>query len=104
MAGRLLDEHPGVYLQSHLAENRGEVAWVAELYPWSRSYLDVYDHFGLVRERAVYAHCIHLDTPDRARMAETGAAMVSVLAMGIPSMGGDTTAAWKMPQRRSVRG
>jgi guanine deaminase len=75
LAGRLLDEHPGVYLQSHLAENRGEVAWVAELYPWSRSYLDVYDHFGLVRERAVYAHCIHLDTPDRARMAETGAAM-----------------------------
>jgi len=35
-----------------------------------------------------------------AGMVETGAAMVSALAMGIPSMGGDTTAAWKMPQRR----
>jgi guanine deaminase len=31
----------------------------------------VYDRFGLLRERAVYAHCIHLDAPDRARMAET---------------------------------
>lgn len=31
LAGRLLDEHPGVYFQSHLAENRAEVAWVAEL-------------------------------------------------------------------------
>ena len=75
LCGRLLDEHPGVFLQSHLAENRGEVAWVAELYPWSRSYLDVYDHYGLLRPRAVYAHCIHLDAADRQRMAATGAAM-----------------------------
>src|SRR5437764_821224 len=75
LAGRLLDEHPGVYLQSHVAENKSEVAWVAELYPWSRSYLDVYDHFGLLRPRAVYAHCIHLDSTDRERMGETGAAM-----------------------------
>ena len=75
LAGRLLDEHPGVYLQSHVAENKSEVAWAAELYPWSRSYLDVYDHFGLLRPRAVYAHCIHLDAADRERMGETGAAM-----------------------------
>jgi guanine deaminase len=75
LAGCLLDEHPDVYLQSHVAENKAEVAWVAELYPTSRSYLDVYDRFGLLRPRAVYAHCIHLDERDRRRMAETGAAM-----------------------------
>jgi guanine deaminase len=74
-AGRLLDEHAGVYLQTHVAENRAEVAWAAELFPWSRSYLDVYDRFGLVRERAVYGHCIYLDDIDRARMADQGAAM-----------------------------
>jgi hypothetical protein len=51
------------------------VAWVADIYPWSRSYLDVYDHFGLLRERADYAHCIHLDATDRERMADTGTAM-----------------------------
>ena len=75
LCGRLLDEHRDVFLQSHVAENRGEVAWVAELFPWSRSYLDVYDHYGLLRERAVYAHCLHLDAQDRRRMAESGAAM-----------------------------
>jgi guanine deaminase len=75
LAGQLLDEHPGVFLQSHVAENRKEVAWVAELFPWSRSYLDVYDRFGLLRDRSVYAHCIHLDAADRARMAQAGAAM-----------------------------
>jgi guanine deaminase len=75
LCGKLLKEHPGVHLQSHVAENRGEVAWVGELFPWSRSYLDVYDHYGLLCERAVYAHCIHLDAEDRQRMAATGAAM-----------------------------
>ena len=75
LCGKLLEEHPGVHLQSHVAENRNEVAWVAELFPWSRSYLDVYDHYGLLCERAVYAHCIHLDATDRERMAATGAAM-----------------------------
>ena len=75
LAGRLLDEHAGVYLQTHVAENRNEVDWVKEVFPWSRSYLDVYDRFGLVRERAVYGHCIYLDDIDRARMASAGAAM-----------------------------
>ncbi|HUL66918.1 MAG TPA: guanine deaminase [Burkholderiaceae bacterium] len=73
-AGRLLDEHAGVHFQSHVAENPQEVRWVAELFPWSRSYLDVYDRFGLLRERAVFAHCIHLDEADRMRMAASGAA------------------------------
>jgi guanine deaminase len=73
--GRLLDEHPDVFLQSHVAESPGEVRWVADLYPWSRSYLDVYDRYGLLRPRAVYAHCIHLDAADRRRMAASGAAM-----------------------------
>jgi len=74
-AGKLAAEYPGTYVHTHVAENRHEVAWVAELFPWSRSYLDVYDRFGLLRERAVYAHCLHLDADDRRRMADSGAAM-----------------------------
>lgn len=74
LAGRLAAEVPGVHLQSHVAENRDEVAWVARLFPDARSYLDVYDRFGLLRERAVYAHCIWLDDADRARLAASGTA------------------------------
>jgi len=73
-AGRLAQEFPGVYVHSHLAENRDEIAWVSRLFPEARSYLDVYDRFGLVRERTVYAHCIHMDDIDRTRMAQAGAA------------------------------
>jgi guanine deaminase len=75
LAGQLAAEHPGVLVQSHVAENMDEVRWVAELFPDARSYLDVYDRCGLLRRGAVYAHCIHLDAQDRRRMAETGAAM-----------------------------
>lgn len=73
-AGELLAEYPDVYMHTHVAENRDEVAWVADLFPESRSYLDVYQQHGLLRPRAVLAHCIHLDAEDRASMAKTGAA------------------------------
>ncbi len=72
-AGRLARDYPSVYIHSHLAENRDEIAWVKQLFPWARSYLDVYDHYGLLRERATYAHCVHLDSADRSRMAACGA-------------------------------
>ena len=71
-AGRLAAEFPDVHVHSHLAENRAEIAWARELFPWSRSYTEVYDHFGLLRPRAVYAHGIHLDDQDRRRLAESG--------------------------------
>jgi guanine deaminase len=73
-ARRLAADFPGAYIQSHVAETRDEVAWVKKLFPDAHSYLDVYDHYGLLRDRAVYAHCIHLDQTDRARMAQSGAA------------------------------
>ncbi|HAU56625.1 MAG TPA: guanine deaminase [Comamonadaceae bacterium] len=69
-AGQLAAKYPDVWVQSHVAENLDEVRWARELYPRSRSYLAVYDDFGLMRERAVYAHCIHLDAVDRALMRE----------------------------------
>ncbi|WP_422845729.1 guanine deaminase [Acidovorax sp. M2(2025)] len=72
-AGELAARYPDVWIQSHVAENRDEIRWARELFPGSRSYLGVYDDFGLMRERAVYAHCIHFDDEDRALMRATGA-------------------------------
>ena len=73
MAGRLLAEHEGLYMQTHVAENPAEVRWVAELFPKARSYLDVYERFGLLNERAVLAHGIWLDDADRRLLRERGA-------------------------------
>ncbi len=74
-AGRLASEHSDVYVHTHLAENDDEVELIARQFSWSRSYLDVYDHFGLVRERSVFAHCLHLDDHDRKSMADHGSAI-----------------------------
>jgi guanine deaminase len=73
-AGELAAKYPDVWIQSHVAENVDEVKWALELFPSSRSYLSIYDDFGLMRERAIYAHCIHFDDEDRALMRSTGAA------------------------------
>lgn len=73
MAGALLKAYPGTYMQTHVAENRDEVRWVAELFPQARSYLDVYHRHGLLNERAVLAHGIWLDDLDRVLLRETGA-------------------------------
>ncbi len=74
LAGQLAREHPQAHIQSHMAESREELALVRELFPSSRNYVEVYERFGLLRERAVYAHCIHLDADERSRMAQMGAA------------------------------
>ncbi len=69
-AGELAAKYRDVWIQSHVSENLDEIRWVRELFPAARSYLGVYDDFGLMRERAVYAHCIWLDDEDRALLRE----------------------------------
>ena len=73
-AGELAAKYPEVWIQSHVAENKDEIAWARDLFPASISYLATYADFGLMRERAIYAHCIHFDDDDRALMRSTGAA------------------------------
>jgi guanine deaminase len=70
MAGQLCTAYPGVYMQTHLAENRDEVRWVHQLFPEARSYLDVYDRAGLLNARGVFAHGIWLDDDDRAALRD----------------------------------
>jgi len=74
-AGQLLRDYPQTYLHTHLAENRAECAWVAELYPANRSYLDVYDQAGLVTDKAFFAHAIHLDAQDHRRLSDAGSTL-----------------------------
>jgi len=73
MAGQLCAAHSGVYMQTHVAENRAEVRWARELFPEARSYLDVYARAGLLGARSVLAHGIWLDDEDRAALRASGA-------------------------------
>ena len=73
MAGRFCRDDASLYMQTHLAENRAEVAWVKTLFPEARSYLDVYAAAGLLHARSVFAHGIWLDDADRAALHDAGA-------------------------------
>ena len=73
--GALWREHPDCLMQTHLSEQPEEVAWVRELFPRARDYLDVYESFGLLGPNALYGHAIHLQTREISRIKEVGAAL-----------------------------
>lgn len=75
LAGKLLEEFPGVYLHTHLSENVDEVALVKKLFPERAGYLDVYDHAGLVGPRSVFAHGVQLTDGEFQRLSEAEAAI-----------------------------
>jgi len=72
MAGELYASYESVYLQTHLAENRDEIAFVKQLYPTHKGYLDVYDTMGLLGRRTTLAHGIHLEKSEYERLRDTG--------------------------------
>lgn len=74
--GALWREHPDCLMQTHLSEQTDEIAWVKDLFPQSRDYLDTYEAQGLLREGAVYGHAIHLTDREKARLSEVGASLV----------------------------
>ena len=74
--GALWGEYPDCLMQTHLSEQHPEIAWVKKLFPDARDYLDTYEAFGLLGERGLYGHAIHLNPREIARLAEVGAAVV----------------------------
>ncbi|MBD1572602.1 guanine deaminase [Vibrio sp. S17_S38] len=73
--GQLLKEYPTVYMHTHLSENKQEIEWVKSLFPEREGYLDVYDHYGLLHQRSVFAHGVHLSDCECQRLSETGSAI-----------------------------
>jgi guanine deaminase len=73
LAGELKREFPDAYVHSHISENEHEVAWVRELFPEDAEYADVYDRHGLLGERTVLAHGIHLTAEELDLLSRRGA-------------------------------
>jgi guanine deaminase len=59
----------GAFVQSHLSENKHEIEWVRKLFPDCPSYTAVYDSAGLLSERCIMAHCIHLSSDEISLLA-----------------------------------
>lgn len=63
----------GAFWQSHLAEDRNEIAEVRELFPEATDYTDVYARAGALGPRSILAHAVHLTDGEVAQLAQTGA-------------------------------
>ncbi|SMP13146.1 guanine deaminase [Shimia sagamensis] len=92
--GSLWAEHPDCLMQTHLSEQTDEIAWVAELFPDARDYLDTYEKFGLLGEKGLYGHAIHLEDREKDRLREVGAGLIhcptsnTFIGSGLFDMGG----------------
>mgnify|MGYP000336841919 CR=1 FL=1 len=68
-----LGERYGLPVQSHLSENRSEIAWVGQLHPECASYTEVYRDYGLLRRGCtIMAHAVHLPGREEAILREEG--------------------------------
>jgi len=71
-AKRIADRHGGLFC-THAAETRAEQADILGRY--GRSVIRHLDHLGVLDERAVLAHCVHLDDEELDILARTGASV-----------------------------
>jgi guanine deaminase len=74
--GALVREHPDCHVQTHISENLDEIDFTLSLYPKARDYLDIYESYGLLSDRLLLGHCIHLREREIARMSESGSRAV----------------------------
>jgi guanine deaminase len=92
LAGELLASLPGALMQTHLSESPGEIAFVKQLFPAAKDYTDVYDRFGLLTDRSLFAHGIHLSERECSRLSEAGGTVLhcptsnTFLGSGLMSM------------------
>ena len=92
LASELLKSLRGALMQTHLSESIGEIELVKSLFPNSRDYTDVYDHYGLLGDRSLFGHGIHLSDCECERLSESGSTVVhcptsnTFLGSGLMSM------------------
>lgn len=60
-------------IQSHLSENPSEIEWVKELCPFSTSYGNAYDRFGMLDNKTIMAHCVHMTDEELKLMKDKNA-------------------------------
>lgn len=76
MAGALAREYPHLHIQTHLSENHAEIDFTRELYPQAKDYTDVYDDYGLLGQKTLLGHCIHLSERELDTLSESGSVAV----------------------------
>ena len=75
ICGQLVQRYPDLLFHTHLSETKAEIEWTLELFPDFSDYLSVYEGYGVLSDRSVFAHCIHLSESEQQRLSDAGAAI-----------------------------
>ncbi|HVJ35056.1 MAG TPA: guanine deaminase [Terriglobia bacterium] len=92
VCGELLRQLPDALLHTHLSESTPEMAAITRLFPNDADYTAVYERFGLVGDRSLFAHGIHLSERECQVLHEAGSAILhcptsnTFLGSGLMSM------------------
>lgn len=90
--GELLQLCKGALMQTHISESASEIAWIKTLFPNDLDYTAVYERFGLVTDRSLFAHGVHLSESEAQRLHDAGSTVVhcptsnNFLGSGLMSM------------------
>jgi guanine deaminase len=90
--GELLQLCKGALMQTHISESVSEIEWIKKLFPNDRDYTAVYERFGLVTDRSIFAHGVHLSENEAQRLHDAGSTVVhcptsnNFLGSGLMSM------------------
>ncbi|KAF9294944.1 hypothetical protein BGZ74_011031 [Mortierella antarctica] len=60
-------------IQSHLCETPHEIAFTRSLFPGSADYTSIYADHGLLTDRSIMAHCVHITDQELAMMKDRNA-------------------------------
>ncbi len=61
-----------LYIQTHIAENKGELELIKSKFPNFSNYTDIYDKAGLIGEKSILAHGIYLNDKEVNRIKDSG--------------------------------
>jgi guanine deaminase len=75
-AQALAEEFPDLHIQTHLSENHEEIRYTCELYPEAKDYTDIYARYGLLGNKTLLGHAIHLSEREADVLSEAGAVAV----------------------------
>jgi len=63
----------GWHVQSHISENKAEIAWVKSLHPELGNYTEIYHHYGLLTEKTIMGHGVYLADEELKLFQKQGA-------------------------------
>ncbi|CAE6348527.1 unnamed protein product [Rhizoctonia solani] len=70
--GDMAKEDPTLAIQTHISENLGEIGFTLELFPKASTYTDVYKRAGLLTDRTILAHAVHLSNDEMEEIKSCG--------------------------------